>query len=461
MEMSSLLLDEELTPKQIIEKLDDHIIGQKKAKKMVAIALRNRYRRRKVIPNDLREDIHPKNIIMIGPTGVGKTEIARRLSKLCGAPFIKVEATKYTEVGYVGRDIESMIRDLSTIGFDMIKKEKKKKLRESAEKKAEEIILDILIPPPNFKREALTPEEEKRRDRYNETRKVMKKKLSDGKLQDKEIEIEIKSQSSSFPTLQVFGTNNNLEDFEKQLQSMMGDILPKKRTKKKMSVKDAYEVMIEEEADKLLDTDQTKIEAKKRVEEMGIVFVDEIDKITGKSDSSRGDVSREGVQRDLLPIVEGTTVNTRIGPINTEHILFIAAGAFHISKPSELIPELQGRFPIRVELEKLTREDFIQILKSTRTSLLKQYQALLETENVKLEFEEEAIKEIAKISYDMNENLENIGARRLNTIIELIIEDISFNAPDLTDEKITITKEFVIDKMKGILENKDLTSYIL
>ena len=453
--------EEELTPKQIVKKLDDHIIGQNKAKKMVAIALRNRYRRRKIKSPELREDIQPKNIIMIGPTGVGKTEIARRLSKLCAAPFIKVEATKYTEVGYVGRDIESMIRDLATVSFDMVKKEERENLKEVAKKKAEDTILDILLPPTDLNRSPITPEETERLERYNKTREVMKQKLLSGKLDDTEIEIESKQQSGSMPMLQIFGANNNMEELDNQIQNMIGDILPKKLIKKKLKIKEAYNVLLEEEADKLLDIEKIKDKAKKRIEEMGIVFVDEIDKITGKSDSSRGDVSREGVQRDLLPIVEGTTVNTRIGTVKTEHILFIAAGAFHISKPSDLIPELQGRFPIRVELEKLTMKDFVEILHSKRSSLIKQYKALLETENVAITFEEDAISEIAKIAYDMNETLENIGARRLNTIMEILLEDISFEASDLDEKDVIISRKFVLDKMKNLLEDKDLSSYIL
>jgi ATP-dependent HslUV protease ATP-binding subunit HslU len=446
----------DLTPREIVEKLDDHIIGQSKAKKAVAIALRNRTRRRKLQP-EIREEVYPKNIIMIGPTGVGKTEIARRLSKLCGAPFLKVEATKYTEVGYVGRDVESMIRDLSAISLSLVKSEFRKKVASRAEERVEETILDILLPPP--------PKEdgEESKERYNQSRELMKNKLRSGKLDDQEIEVETSSPTpTGLPMMQVFGAGNS-EDLDNQLQNVLGDLLPKRSKKKKMKVGDAKKNLKDIEADKLLDPEKLNEEAVRRAEEMGIIFLDEIDKIAGRENRSGADVSREGVQRDLLPIVEGATVNTKIGPIKTDHILFIAAGAFHMSKPSDLIPELQGRFPIRVELEKLSMEDFVKILTQTKSSLVRQYQALLETEGVVLQFDPSGIGEIAKMAYEMNEKNENIGARRLNTILEKLLEDISFHAPEYKDHEknVTIDKKFVEDKLKGIVENKDLSKYIL
>jgi ATP-dependent HslUV protease ATP-binding subunit HslU len=459
----------EMSPREIVQSLDEHIIGQKNAKKAVAIALRNRMRRRK-LDASMREEIYPKNIIMIGPTGVGKTEIARRLSKLYGAPFIKVEATKYTEVGYVGRDVESMVRDLANISLNMVKTELRVKLVDHARLNAEEVILDILIPD-NAKQSGMgfmseanpdDPGEVERRERYLETREMMRKKLKSGKLNEQEIELDIsQSPAGGMPMMQVFGATN-LEDMDNQIQNLLGDLVSKKSKKRKVPVKEAIEILADIEADKLLDQEKLQKEAARRVEEMGIIFIDEIDKIAGKESRGGGvDVSREGVQRDLLPIVEGATVNTKIGPIKTDHILFIAAGAFHMSKPSDLIPELQGRFPIRVELEKLSMDDFVKILTAPKSSLTKQYQALLSTEGISLEFKEDAIREIALIAFEVNEKNENIGARRLNTILERLLEDISFEGPELTEKHQVIDANFVRNKLNEIVENRDLSKYIL
>ncbi len=459
----------EMSPREIVQSLDEHIIGQKNAKKAVAIALRNRMRRRK-LDASMREEIYPKNIIMIGPTGVGKTEIARRLSKLYGAPFIKVEATKYTEVGYVGRDVESMVRDLANISLNMVKGELRVKLVDHARLNAEEVILDILIPD-NAKQSSMgfmsedngdDPGEIERRERYLETREMMRKKLKSGKLNEQEIELDVsQSPAGGMPMMQVFGAAN-FEEMDNQIQNLLGDIVSKKNKKRKVPVKEAVEILSDIEADKLLDQEKLQKEAARRVEEMGIIFIDEIDKIAGKENRGGGvDVSREGVQRDLLPIVEGATVNTKIGPIKTDHILFIAAGAFHMSKPSDLIPELQGRFPIRVELEKLSMDDFVKILTAPKSSLTKQYQALLSTEGITLEFKEDAIREIALIAFEVNEKNENIGARRLNTILERLLEDISFEGPELTEKHQVIDAGFVRNKLNEIVENRDLSKYIL
>ncbi|XDD48743.1 ATP-dependent protease ATPase subunit HslU [Leptospira sp. WS92.C1] len=468
-----LPLDEELTPREIVTKLDEHIIGQKNAKKAVAIALRNRTRRKKLDP-EMREEIYPKNIIMIGPTGVGKTEIARRLSKLCGAPFLKVEATKYTEVGYVGRDVESMIRDLAVISMNLVKQEFRIRVEKTAKQKAEEALLDILLPFPGnepknsqgnitgFATSPL-PDEEERKTHFLETREFMRKKLKNGKLDDQEVELDLPNPSSpQIPMLQVFGAGN-FDDLDNQLQNVLGDMLPKKNKKRKLKIQEALKALEEFEAEKLLDPDKVQREALRRVEEMGIIFLDEIDKIAGREGKSGADVSREGVQRDLLPIVEGATVNTKIGPVRTDHILFIAAGAFHMSKPSDLIPELQGRFPIRVELEKLSRDDFEKILTAPRSSLTRQYQALLATDSIQVEFTLDGIQEIARIAYDMNEKHENIGARRLNTILERLLEEVSFEGPDLPKEKrnIRIDGKYVLDRLQGVIQDKDLSQYIL
>ena len=457
-----------MSPREIVQSLDEHIIGQKNAKKAVAIALRNRMRRRK-LDVSMREEIYPKNIIMIGPTGVGKTEIARRLSKLYGAPFIKVEATKYTEVGYVGRDVESMVRDLANISLNMVKAELRVKLVDHAKQNAEEVVLDILIPD-NTKQTSIgfgedngnDPGDEERRQRYLETRELMRKKLKSGKLNEQEIELDISQNSAGgMPMMQVFGATN-FEEMDNQIQNLLGDLVQKKNKKRKMPIKEALDVLADIEADKLLDQEKLQKEAARRVEEMGIIFIDEIDKIAGKESRGGGvDVSREGVQRDLLPIVEGATVNTKIGPIKTDHVLFIAAGAFHMSKPSDLIPELQGRFPIRVELDKLSMDDFVKILTAPKSSLTKQYQALLSTEGISLEFREDAIREIALIAFEVNEKNENIGARRLNTILERLLEDISFEGPELENKNQVIDANFVRNKLNEIVENRDLSKYIL
>ncbi|TGK23541.1 ATP-dependent protease ATPase subunit HslU [Leptospira yasudae] len=464
--------EEEFTPRQIVAKLDEHIIGQKNAKKAVAIALRNRTRRKKLDP-EMREEIYPKNIIMIGPTGVGKTEIARRLSKLCGAPFLKVEATKYTEVGYVGRDVESMIRDLAVISMNLVKQEFRTRVEETAKQKAEEALLDILLPFPGdnkhvgqgmgFAASSPLADEEERKTHFLETREFMRKKLKTGKLDDQEVELDLPNPTmNQIPMLQVFGAGN-LDDLDNQLQNVLGDMLPKKNKKRKLKIPEALKALEEFEAEKLLDPDKVQREALRRVEEMGIIFLDEIDKIAGREGKSGADVSREGVQRDLLPIVEGATVNTKIGPVKTDHILFIAAGAFHMTKPSDLIPELQGRFPIRVELEKLSREDFEKILTAPRSSLTRQYEALLSTDGIQLEFMADGIQEIARIAYDMNEKHENIGARRLNTILERLLEEVSFEGPDLPEaqRKVKIDGKYVADRLQGVIQNKDLSQYIL
>lgn len=458
--------EEELTPREIVAKLDEHIISQKNAKKAVAIALRNRTRRKKLDP-EMREEIYPKNIIMIGPTGVGKTEIARRLSKLCGAPFLKVEATKYTEIGYVGRDVESMIRDLAVISMNLVRQEFRTKVEETAKQKAVEALLDILLPFPGenkhgsgqitgFATSSTLADEEDRKTHFLETREFMRKKLKTGKLDDQEVELDLPNPSvSQVPMLQVFGAGN-LDDLDNQLQNVLGDILPKKNKKRKLKIPEALKALEESEAEKLLDPDKVQREALRRVEEMGIIFLDEIDKIAGREGKSGADVSREGVQRDLLPIVEGATVNTKIGPVKTDHILFIAAGAFHMTKPSDLIPELQGRFPIRVELEKLSREDFEKILTAPRSSLTRQYEALLSTDGIQLEFSLDGIQEIARIAYDMNEKHENIGARRLNTILERLLEEVSFEGPDLPESqrKVRIDGKYVTDRLQGVIQNK-------
>ncbi len=457
-------LTEDLTPREIVSRLDEYIVGQQNAKKAVAVALRNRTRRRK-LPEEIREEVYPKNIIMIGPTGVGKTEIARRLSKLCGAPFLKVEATKYTEVGYVGRDVESMVRDLATISLNLVKSEFREKVKEPANAKAEEVILDLILPPIFTKKEEdLNPEERERFASYKQSRERFRQMLREGKLDEQEIEIDLPKPSapSGMPMLQVFGAGN-MEEMDNQIQNLLGDLMPKKHGKRKVKVSNAKKLTVEAEAEKLIDSDKIQSEAIRRAENMGIIFLDEIDKIAGREGRQGADVSREGVQRDLLPIVEGSTVSTKIGPLKTDHILFIAAGAFHMTKPSDLIPELQGRFPIRVELETLSREDFIQILSTPKSSLTKQYEALLQTEGVKLEFLKDGIEEIANMAFEMNEKNENIGARRLNTIMEKLLEDTSFNAPDLKPEErnISIGKDFVQGKLKGIIEDKDLSRFIL
>jgi ATP-dependent HslUV protease ATP-binding subunit HslU len=450
-----------LTPTQIVTELDKYIIGQTEAKRAVAIALRNRWRRQQV-PDELREEILPNNIILIGPTGVGKTEIARRLAKLAEAPFVKVEASKFTEVGYVGRDVESMVRDLTDYAVNMVKSEKTLEVQSRAEELAEEKILDILIPPVKKSSHAAEFEDS---DENNEalqnqkTREWMKAKLKNGELDNKMIEFDANSQNAI--GMQVLGPFG-FDDLGINFQEIMGNIMPKKKKKRKTTIKEARTIISQEEAQKLIDMDVVQREAIQRVEQSGIIFIDEIDKVAGSGKSQGPDVSREGVQRDLLPIVEGSNVNTKYGVVKTDHILFIASGAFHVSKPSDLIPELQGRFPIRVELNSLTQEDFIKILTKPENALLKQYNALLETEGVKLEFTDDAIKEIARIASEVNEQVENIGARRLHTILTTLLDNILFDVPDkIPSEKVKITARVVKQKLDNIVKDRDLSKFIL
>ncbi len=427
-EEQDLSLDE-LTPREIVAELDKHVVGQRAAKRAVAIALRNRQRRQK-LPPDLADDIMPKNIIMIGPTGVGKTEIARRLAKLTNSPFLKVEASKFTEVGYVGRDVESMIRDLIEISIDMVREERLEEVEDKAEMNAEERLLDLLLPPPPH-----PPQQQEGQlslpgaESHQRSREKLRQQFRDGKLDDRMVELDVRERG--FPQMGII-SNQNLEDIEMNLKDMLPNIFGGGTKKRKMKVADAFEYLVQEEESRLIDMDSVNRAAVERVESNGIIFLDEIDKIAGREGGHGPDVSREGVQRDILPIVEGTTVNTRYGMVRTDHILFIAAGAFHVSKPSDLIPELQGRFPIRVELKSLTVDDFLRILTEPKSSLTKQYSALLETEGVKLEFAPEALREMAEFAFKVNENTENIGARRLHTIMERVLEDVSFLAPDVT-----------------------------
>lgn len=444
---------DELTPRKIVEELDKYIIGQKNAKKSVAIALRNRWRRQRLSP-ELKDEVLPKNIIMIGPTGVGKTEIARRLSKLANAPFLKIEASKFTEVGYVGRDVESMIRDLAEISVSMVRQEHLETIREKAKHLAEERLLDLLLPQPRLSR---TEVDEQERERSRETRERLREQLKNGKLDSRYVDIEVKEKVMPFGVI----SNAGLEEIEINLKSMLGNLLPEKAKRKKAKVPEALIMIEEEEANKLLDMDKITREAVERVEQAGIVFLDEIDKIAVKGHGYGPDVSREGVQRDLLPIVEGSTVATKHGSVKTEHILFIAAGAFHMAKPSDLIPELQGRFPIRVELDPLGKGDFKRILTEPYNALIKQYIALLDTEGVALEFSEDAIDEISEIAEQVNEKTENIGARRLHTILERLLEEISFEAPERKNEKLAIDRIYVREKLSDIVKDQDLSRYIL
>lgn len=449
-----------LTPRQIVEELDRYIVGQHNAKRMVAIALRNRWRRQQV-PEDLRDEIAPKNIIMIGPTGVGKTEIARRVAKLAQAPFIKVEASRYTEVGYVGRDVESMVRDLTEIAASMLKNEEKGKIWEKSRELAEERLLEILLPSKKKGRTregpGLGPQIEVIRE-DEETHEKLKKMLDEGKLDSRYVELETSAVNTP-PVEIMFGAG--LDEMEFSIKDMLGNILPKKTKRKKVAVSEALEILTEEEAQKLIDMDKVTRQAIKRVENSGIIFIDEIDKIAGRESGRGPDVSREGVQRDLLPIVEGSTVVTKHGMVRTDHILFIAAGAFHVSKPSDLIPELQGRFPIRVELDVLTTEDFVRILTEPQNALIKQYVALLKTDDVGLEFTKDAIQEIASLATLVNERTENIGARRLHTIMEKLLEDISFSAPDEKGGRVVIDAENVKTKLAPIIKDEDLSRSIL
>jgi len=442
----------DLTPKKIVSELDRFIVGQNSAKRSVAIALRNRWRRQQ-IDGSMRNEIVPNNIILMGPTGVGKTEISRRLAKLAKAPFIKVEASKFTEVGYVGRDVESVIRDLTDVGMSIVKKEKQKEVKALAENLVEERILDSLFPS-NGKHKK-TKEEEVR---YKKTRERLRKKLINGDFEDREIEIEVSESNTA--SMQIFGPLGG-EDIGMNLKEMLSNVMPNQKKRRKISVSEARNILLEMEAESLLDQDDLIRSTKEKVENSGIVFLDEIDKIVDSSRSSGPDISREGVQRDLLPIVEGSTVPTKYGVIKTDHILFIAAGAFHVSSPSDMIPELQGRFPIRVEMNKLSVSDFVKILQHPESSLIKQYISLLGTENVTLKFEVDAIKEIAKIAADVNTKMENIGARRLHTVMTTLLDNFMFDESSGRKKTITITKKLVSSKLKNIVEDQDLSKYIL
>ena len=486
------ILSETLTPRQIVEELDKYIIGQDEAKRSVAIALRNRVRRQ-MLSDDMRDEVAPKNIILKGPTGVGKTEIARRLARLANAPFIKVEASKYTEVGYVGRDVESMIRDLTDLSVNMVKLEHTGMVKEKAELEAEERLLDYLLPPPPKRRRTrrivempdmengdesdtsqlvnetdataleyqIQPDEKPpHEDSFQRTREILRKQLKDGKLEDRPVEIEVQNRTMSF--VEVLMPGGSFEELDINLKDMFGSMLPKQTKKRKLSVAEARRILIQEEADKLIDMDKVISEAITRGENSGIIFLDELDKIAGRESQSVGpDVSREGVQRDILPIVEGCTVATKYGMVRTDHILFIAAGAFHSSSPSDLIPELQGRFPIRVELTSLDAEDFKRILTEPKNALVKQYTALLETEGINVTFADDTIDEIATLAFEVNEQMQDIGARRLHTIMEKLFEEISFNAPGLQEKDINIDAQYVRQQLSEIVKDEDLSRYIL
>jgi ATP-dependent HslUV protease ATP-binding subunit HslU len=443
-----------MTPREIVSELDRYIVGQRDAKRAVAIALRNRWRRQ-LVPEDLRDEIAPKNIIMIGPTGVGKTEISRRLAKLAQAPFIKVEASKFTEVGYVGRDVESIIRDLTDLAVNMVKEEEKQKVELKAREVAEERVLDLLLPS-----SAASDADGDAVDgaRLQSTREKLKRMLREGKMDDRFVDVEITQ--SAMPMIEVL-TPQGMEGMEFNLKEMFSNMLPRKTKKKTVKVPEALEILTQEEAGRLVDMDKVTGEAVRRVEQSGIVFLDEIDKIAGRESVNGPDVSRQGVQRDLLPIVEGSTVNTKYGMVKTDHILFVASGAFHTAKPSDLIPEFQGRFPIRVELSSLTKEDLVRILTEPKNALIKQYEALLETEGVHLNFADDAIQEIAQIASDVNESMENIGARRLHTILERLLDDVSFSAPENRGKEVAIDAQYVRERLSPILKNEDLSRYIL
>jgi len=451
----------QMTPREIVSELDRFIVGQRHAKRAVAVALRNRWRRQQVAP-ELRDEIAPKNIIMIGPTGVGKTEIARRLARLSQAPFLKVEATKFTEVGYVGRDVESIVRDLTELTIKAVKDEEQQKVQAKAREVAEERVLDLLLPPTTAGERRVQPMGSESASSEDEsgsaTREKLRRMLREGKLDDRFVEIDITR--SVMPMVEVF-TPQGLEDMESQLKDMFSNLMPKKSKKQRMNIREALEMLCQEEASKLVEMDVVTSEAIRRIEESGIVFIDEIDKITGREGASGPDVSRQGVQRDLLPIVEGCTVSTKYGMVRTDHVLFIASGAFHTSKPSDLIPEFQGRFPIRVELEPLTGADFVRILTEPQNALIKQYVALLQTEGVTLSFADDAVAEIATIAAQVNENTENIGARRLHTVVERLLDSISFDAPEMSGREVVIDAAYVREKLDDIVKDEDLSRYIL
>jgi ATP-dependent HslUV protease ATP-binding subunit HslU len=440
-----------MTPREIVAELDKYVVGQEEAKKSVAIALRNRWRRQQ-IPEHLRDEIAPKNIIMIGPTGVGKTEIARRLAKLAQSPFLKIEATKFTEVGYVGRDVESMVRDLTELAINMVKAEERALVQGKAEAMVEERLLELLLPSSGDK-----PEEEGQALSQS-TREKLRAMLRDGRLEDRLVELEVSQRAA--PVVEVF-SNTGMEELEFNFREMLGNIFPSRSKQRRVKVSEARELLMAEESQRLIDMDRVVEEARRKVEQHGIIFLDEIDKIVGRDHARGPDVSREGVQRDLLPIVEGTTVTTKYGMVKTDHILFIASGAFHMSKPSDLIPEMQGRFPIRVELQSLGPAEFERILTEPENALIKQYRALMATEGITLEFSPAAIKELAALATRVNERTENIGARRLHTVMEKLLEDISFEAPDLGAQKITITDTYVRERLANLIEDEDLSRYIL